>query len=507
MPLPLLKQITVGLHPIGVAIDPSETFVYVANSGSNSVSVISTSSNSVVTTLVGASYGFSTPWDLKVTPDGSTLYVANNGNQTVTAINLATQAVTQIPVATAHPTYLAITPNGKYVFVSSDLSTVTRINTTGAPNPTAVTVGNGAKGLVAVTTSPGVYAVYVANTTANTFSKIDAESLAVTPISVGAFGPPTFPAVTQNQQYILFSTSGAAVNRMKVSDSTFDIVTGSFGSPFGLAMSPATTLAPGGFALVPNAAGATNRVVNNTTISFPPSHPGAFDTFTGPSTGSNYVAIMQTTGKYAYVVTTNFNSPPGPLGVVSVYSLYPVLTSSSSSTGLTTGAAPITLTGSGFTGATAVHFGSTAALSFTVNSDSSITVTPPDHAPGPVTISVTNPYSTSTEAVTFTYQAPTTTTVTATPASSVCGEPVQVCATVAALGPGSGIPTGSVTFTEPGGLNQTVTLDATGKACFTSTTLTSGTLTAVYTPDASCFATSTGTVAVTVDAASTTTTV
>ncbi|MFF7234660.1 Ig-like domain repeat protein, partial [Streptomyces sioyaensis] len=117
-------------------------------------------------------------------------------------------------------------------------------------------------------------------------------------------------------------------------------------------------------------------------------------------------------------------------------------------------------------------------------------------------------FATSTGTVSVTVDAAsTTTTVTATPASSVCGEPVQVCATVTVLPPGSGTPTGSVTFTGPGGLNQTVTLDATGEACFTSTELVTGTVTAVYTPDASCFATSTGTVAVTVTAASTTTTV
>ncbi|MFF7234703.1 Ig-like domain repeat protein, partial [Streptomyces sioyaensis] len=114
--------------------------------------------------------------------------------------------------------------------------------------------------------------------------------------------------------------------------------------------------------------------------------------------------------------------------------------------------------------------------------------------------------STGTVAVTVT-AASTTTTVSATPASSVCGQPVDVCATVAVLAPGSGTPTGSVTFTGPGGLSETVALDATGEACFTSSELVTGTVTAVYTPDASCFATSTGTVAVTVDAASTTTTV
>ncbi|MET7686093.1 Ig-like domain repeat protein, partial [Streptomyces sp. NPDC005423] len=103
--------------------------------------------------------------------------------------------------------------------------------------------------------------------------------------------------------------------------------------------------------------------------------------------------------------------------------------------------------------------------------------------------------STGTRTVTVNTAA-TTTTVTATPNPSLCGRSVTVCATVTANPPGSGVPTGTVTFTGPGGLNQTVPLDATGKACLSSTTLASGTLTAHYN-GASCFGTSTGAVVIT----------
>ncbi|MGW3161560.1 beta strand repeat-containing protein [Streptomyces sp. NPDC001142] len=113
----------------------------------------------------------------------------------------------------------------------------------------------------------------------------------------------------------------------------------------------------------------------------------------------------------------------------------------------------------------------------------------------------------SAEAVAVTVdQAPTTTLVTAIPDPSVCGEPVTVCATVTIDPPGSGTPTGTVTFTGPGGLNQTVTLDATGEACITTTALASGTITATYNGD-SCALSSTGSTDVTVDPADTTTTI
>ncbi|HWM37065.1 MAG TPA: Ig-like domain repeat protein, partial [Streptomyces sp.] len=116
-------------------------------------------------------------------------------------------------------------------------------------------------------------------------------------------------------------------------------------------------------------------------------------------------------------------------------------------------------------------------------------------------------HNTSTDTFVVTVNpAATTTVVTATPNPSVCGQSVQICATVTTNPPGSGTPTGTVTFTGPGGLNTTVPLDGTGQACTTTTTLATGTITAVYNGDP-CHNTSTGTFAATVNKASTTTAV
>ncbi|WP_442815696.1 beta strand repeat-containing protein [Streptomyces sp. NBC_01795] len=104
-------------------------------------------------------------------------------------------------------------------------------------------------------------------------------------------------------------------------------------------------------------------------------------------------------------------------------------------------------------------------------------------------------------------EAATTTAVSVTPNPSVCGQSVTVCAQVTTNAPGSGTPTGTVTFTGPGGLNQTVPLNASGQACLTSTALASGTVTATYNGEGPCFAGSSGTASVTVNPASTTTAV
>ncbi|MFE3636600.1 Ig-like domain repeat protein, partial [Streptomyces sp. NPDC059168] len=113
----------------------------------------------------------------------------------------------------------------------------------------------------------------------------------------------------------------------------------------------------------------------------------------------------------------------------------------------------------------------------------------------------------STESVDVTVDhADSSVSVSVDPATSVCGQSVTVCATVTAVAPGSGTPTGTVTFTAPGGLDETVPLDADGQACVTTATLQTGTVTAVYNGD-DCFTTSTGTTPVTVNQAASTTTV
>ncbi|WP_435848491.1 IPT/TIG domain-containing protein [Streptomyces javensis] len=80
----------------------------------------------------------------------------------------------------------------------------------------------------------------------------------------------------------------------------------------------------------------------------------------------------------------------------------PVLTSVSPGQGPVGGGNTVTLTGSGLTGVTAVTFGSTPALSFTVVSATQITAVAPPGAAGPVQITVTGPGGTS-NGVTYFY--------------------------------------------------------------------------------------------------------
>jgi IPT/TIG domain len=73
-----------------------------------------------------------------------------------------------------------------------------------------------------------------------------------------------------------------------------------------------------------------------------------------------------------------------------------VIDSVSPASGSTAGGDSVTLTGSGFTGATAVHFGTLTASSYQIVSDSEITATSPaSDTAGPVDITITTPGGTS----------------------------------------------------------------------------------------------------------------
>jgi YVTN family beta-propeller protein len=83
---------------------PNGATAYVANAGASSVTVISTATNTVVTTLA---VGF-IPADVVITPDGTQAYVTNAGTNTVSVINTSTNTVTTTVPVGANPVSAAI---------------------------------------------------------------------------------------------------------------------------------------------------------------------------------------------------------------------------------------------------------------------------------------------------------------------------------------------------------------------------------------------------------------
>ncbi len=86
----------------------------------------------------------------------------------------------------------------------------------------------------------------------------------------------------------------------------------------------------------------------------------------------------------------------------------PAVTAVSPAGGSTAGGTRVTLTGTAFTGATAVRFGTTAGTDLVVEGDTQITVSSPAHTAGIVGVTVTTPGGTSVAVAAdqFTYSAP-----------------------------------------------------------------------------------------------------
>ncbi len=114
----------------------------------------------------------------------------------------------------------------------------------------------------------------------------------------------------------------------------------------------------------------------------------------------------------------------------------------------------------------------------------------------------------STGSASFTVgQGTSATAVSVLPSPTVCGEVVTICANVTVAPPSTCLPSGNVTFVIAGGPTLTGTLDATGQACVTTNAIPVGThtVTATYAGDGGVTG-STGTGSVTVNQASSTTT-
>jgi subtilase family serine protease len=116
--------------------------------------------------------------------------------------------------------------------------------------------------------------------------------------------------------------------------------------------------------------------------------------------GSGSVSVSATSvqGNGSSTSLFAFTAPPPP----------PTVTSVSPNLGSTTVGTAVTITGTNFTGATAVMVGANAATGFTVDSSSSIAATFPGSAAGTVDVTVTTPGGTSapTGADEFTYVQP-----------------------------------------------------------------------------------------------------
>ena len=284
--------IPVGSGPIGVAVNAAGTRVYVANLVSNDVSVIDTATNTVVATIpVGAS-----PIGVAVSPDGSRAYVSNVDGNTVSVIDTATNTVVATVTVGAAPGALAVNSAGTRIYVpNSDGNTVSVIDAATNTVLTSVTVGTGPQ---AVAGNDAGTRMYVTVNASNSVSVIDTATNAVVgSVTIGA----TPAGVAVNPAGTRAYVANCGNNTVSVIDTSANTVvaTVTAGScPSGLAVNHAGTRV-----YVANADSnnvsvidtTTNKVVATITVGMLPFSIGQF---IGPdATGTaNYQGLWWATG-------------------------------------------------------------------------------------------------------------------------------------------------------------------------------------------------------------------
>src|SRR5438477_692782 len=106
--------IAVGMTPIGVAVDPSTNTVYVANSVTGTVSVISALTNRL-TNNIAAGAG---PYAIAVNPLRGSVYVANFVSNDLWVISAKTAGVTAKIKMGVNPDAVAVDPKSDTVYVA-----------------------------------------------------------------------------------------------------------------------------------------------------------------------------------------------------------------------------------------------------------------------------------------------------------------------------------------------------------------------------------------------------
>ena len=170
-----------GGTPAAMLLAPSGTEMFIANSGTNNISAYTVKSDGTLTAASGTTGTGMTPLAMSMDSAGKFLFVANQGLQvdptsgTVSVFSVQGTTLTEVPgspfivgglslASGPGPAGLAVTPDGKYLYVSSQFdSTITKfsVSASGALTQGPILPVGTAPSAVAITPDGGF--IYVAN--------------------------------------------------------------------------------------------------------------------------------------------------------------------------------------------------------------------------------------------------------------------------------------------------------------------------------------------------------
>ncbi|MDH6423553.1 YncE family protein [Aurantimicrobium minutum] len=117
-------EITVGVSPEYIGVTPNGAFAYVANFGSNNVSVINLQTNTVIATIP---VGTQPSW-VAITPDGEKALVLNWGSDSISVIDTMTNTVVSTVSglnegASGSLSSIALSTDGRFAYISRQYET------------------------------------------------------------------------------------------------------------------------------------------------------------------------------------------------------------------------------------------------------------------------------------------------------------------------------------------------------------------------------------------------
>lgn len=112
----VIATVAVGANPRGMAFNPNNGYIYVANSGSNTVTVINGATNTVVTTVGVGRF----PVDVAFNPNNGYLYVANHFGGSVSVIDGANNTVVTTIGGMAYPNSIVFNSANGRIYVADD---------------------------------------------------------------------------------------------------------------------------------------------------------------------------------------------------------------------------------------------------------------------------------------------------------------------------------------------------------------------------------------------------
>jgi hypothetical protein len=404
--------------------DPTDPYAFEVQYNPTNVSLVVVSKDLSTPTVTGLSPSTGTT-------AGGTQVVINGTNfgdvssvdfGTTPALDFTVNSTTQItavaPPAAAGVVDVLVSTTG----ATSATSAADQFTYTPAPAP-AITAISPSSGYTNGLTEVAITGTNFTGATAVMFGNQAAEEFTVnSDTSITAFSPAAAPGTVDVQVSTFSGTSAtSAADKFTYTDVPTPAVTG---------VSPASGSTGGGTAVTLTGTGFTNadgvffgavpagdlKIVSDSsiTVTAPPQAAGTVDiTVTAYGT----VSTPSSADRFTY------NAAAAP-----------AVTAVSPTTGSTAGGTVVTITGSNFTGASSVMFGTAAASDFAVNSDTQLTAVASPQAAGTVDVTVTTPTGTSATASAdrFTYTAapaPAVTTVSPNSGSTAGGSTVTITGT------------------------------------------------------------------------------